>query len=110
MASSLGAGISMGFAEALSDDGSLSGRGHPWVRGSITGAMTTVGGIGHTLPFLIPSFTVAMTAAICVVVAELGVISWVRKKYMETSAVSAILQVGLGGILVFATGVLIGSS
>src|SRR5580658_9994019 len=69
MASSLGAGISMGFAEALSDDGSLTGRGHPWVRGMICGAMTTLGGIGHTLPFLIPSFTTAMTAAIAVVVA-----------------------------------------
>jgi len=110
MASSLGAGISMGFAEALSDDGSLTGRGHPWVRGLITGLMTTVGGIGHTLPFLIPGFTPAMTAAIAVVVVELGVISWIRKKYMETSLVSAVLQVGLGGILVFATGVLIGSS
>jgi rubrerythrin len=110
MASSLGAGISMGFAEALSDDGSLTGRGHPWMRGLICGAMTTLGGIGHTLPFLIPSFTAAMTAAIAVVVVELGVISWVRKKYMETSAVSAVLQVGLGGVLVFATGVLIGSS
>jgi erythrin-vacuolar iron transport family protein len=110
MAASLGAGISMGFAEALSDDGSLTGRGHPWMRGLITGLMTTVGGIGHTLPFLLPGFTAAMTAAICVVIVELGVISWIRKKYMETSLVSAILQVGLGGILVFATGVLIGSS
>jgi rubrerythrin len=110
MAASLGAGISMGFAEALSDDGSLTGRGHPWVRGLITGLMTTIGGIGHTLPFLVPDFRIAMTAAIAVVVAELGVISWVRKKYMETSLISAILQVGLGGILVFATGVLIGSS
>jgi rubrerythrin len=110
MAASLGAGISMGFAEALSDDGSLTGRGHPWVRGLICGAMTTLGGIGHTLPFLISSFTAAMTAAICVVVVELGVISWIRQKYMETSPVAAVLQVGLGGILVFATGVLIGSS
>jgi rubrerythrin len=110
MAASLGAGISMGFAEALSDDGSLTGRGHPWVRGLITGLMTTIGGIGHTLPFLVPDFRIAMTAAIAVVVAELGVISWVRKKYMETSLISAILQVGLGGILVLATGVLIGSS
>src|SRR5580704_5526975 len=98
MAASLGAGISMGFAEALSDDGSLTGRGHPWVRGLITGLMTTVGGIGHTLPFLVPSFTAAMSAAICVVIVELGVISWIRKKYMETSLVSAILHVGLGGI------------
>jgi len=72
--------------------------------------MTTLGGIGHTLPFLIPGFTAAMTAAICVVVAELGVISWIRQKYMETSPLTAALQVGLGGILVFATGVLIGSS
>ena len=110
MAASLGAGISMGFAEALSDDGSLTGRGHPWMRGLICGLMTTLGGIGHTLPFLIPGFTAAMMAAICVVVVELGVISWIRKKYMETSAVSAVLQVGLGGVLVFATGVLIGSS
>jgi rubrerythrin len=110
MAASLGAGISMGFAEALSDDGSLTGRGHPWMRGLICGAMTTLGGIGHTLPFLIPTFSAAMTAAIAVVVAELGVISWVRKTYMETSAISAVLQVGLGGVLVFATGVLIGSS
>jgi rubrerythrin len=110
LAASVGAGISMGFAEALSDDGSLTGRGHPWMRGLICGLMTTLGGIGHTLPFLIPSFTAAMTAAIVVVVAELAVISWIRKTYMETSAVSAILQVGLGGVLVFATGVLIGRS
>lgn len=110
MAASLGAGISMGFAEALSDDGSLTGRGHPWMRGLVCGLMTTLGGIGHTLPFLIPSFSAALTAAIGVVVVELGVISWIRHKYMETSAVSAALQVGLGGALVFATGVLIGSS
>jgi rubrerythrin len=110
MAASLGAGISMGFAEALSDDGSLTGRGHPWMRGLVCGLMTTLGGIGHTLPFLVPSFSAALTAAIGVVVVELGVISWIRQKYMETSAVSAALQVGLGGALVFATGVLIGSS
>jgi rubrerythrin len=110
LAASIGAGISMGFAEALSDDGSLTGRGHPWVRGAICGLMTSVGGIGHTLPFLIPSFTAAMTAAIVVVTLELGVITWIRKRYMETSIVSAALQVGLGGILVFATGVLIGNS
>ncbi len=110
MAASLGAGISMGFAEALSDDGSLTGRGHPWMRGLVCGLMTTLGGIGHTLPFLIPSFSAALTAAVGVVVVELGVISWIRQKYMETSALSAALQVGLGGALVFATGVLIGSS
>jgi erythrin-vacuolar iron transport family protein len=110
LAASFGAGISMGFAEALSDDGNLTGRGHPWVRGFICGLMTALGGIGHTLPFLLPNFHVAMTAAILVVVIELGIISWVRHRYMETPALSAALQVGLGGILVFATGVLIGSA
>src|SRR6266852_1940902 len=110
LAASIGAGISMGFAEALSDDGSLTGRGHPWVRGSICGLMTALGGIGHTLPFLIPDFRVAMAAAMLVVVIELGIISWVRHRYLETSAVSAVLQVGLGGIMVLVTGVLIGSA
>jgi erythrin-vacuolar iron transport family protein len=110
LAASLGAGISMGFAEALSDDGSLTGRGHPWVRGFICGLMTAVGGIGHTLPFLIPDFRVAMVAAVIVVLVELGIISWVRHRYMETPAWSAALQVGLGGVLVFFTGVLIGNS
>ena len=105
----MGAGISMGFAEALSDDGSLTGRGHPWVRGLVCGLMTTLGGVGHTLPFLIPDFRAAMTAAIVVVLAELGIISWIRHRYMESSALSATLQVGLGGALVFITGVLIGS-
>ncbi|MGA2214936.1 MAG: iron exporter MbfA [Bryobacteraceae bacterium] len=110
LAASLGAGISMGFAEALSDDGSLTGRGHPWARGVICGLMTALGGIGHTLPFLIPSFRLAMTVAGVVVLVELGVISWVRHRYMDTPPVSAALQVGLGGVLVFLTGVLIGSS
>ncbi len=110
LAASLGAGISMGFAEALSDDGSLTGRGHPWVRGSVCGAMTAAGGIGHTLPFLVENFRYAMTAAIAVVVVELAVISWIRNKYMETPLLSAALQVGLGGLLVFAAGILIGSS
>jgi erythrin-vacuolar iron transport family protein len=110
LAASLGAGISMGFAEALSDDGSLTGRGRPLLRGVICGAMTALGGIGHTLPFLIAEFHAAMTAAVAVVVVELGIISWIRHRYMETSLVSAALQVGLGGIIVFATGVLIGSS
>jgi rubrerythrin len=110
LAASIGAGISMGFAEALSDDGSLTGRGHPWVRGFICGLMTALGGIGHTLPFLVPDFRMAMTAAMLVVVIELGIISWVRHRYMETPALSAALQVGLGGILVFVTGVLIGSA
>jgi rubrerythrin len=110
LAASIGAGISMGFAEALSDDGSLTGRGHPWVRGFICGLMTALGGIGHTLPFLITDFHVAMIAAVFVVLLELAVISWIRHRYMETPALSAALQVGLGGALVFATGVLIGSS
>jgi erythrin-vacuolar iron transport family protein len=110
LAASLGAGISMGFAEALSDDGTLTGRGHPWTRGLISGLMTALGGIGHTLPFLLSGFRTAMTVAVFVVIAELAVISWIRHRYMDTGLVSAALQVGLGGILVFATGVLIGSS
>src|SRR6201987_428122 len=110
LAASVGAGISMGFAEALSDDGSLTGRGHPWVRGLICGAMTAVGGIGHTLPFLIRDFRAALWAAGAVVLAELGVITWIRRRYMDTPWVTAALQVGLGGVLVFITGVLIGSS
>src|SRR5580692_7201263 len=110
LAASAGAGISMGFAEALSDDGSLTGRGHPWVRGLICGAMTAVGGIGHTLPFVLKDFRVALWAAGAVVLVELGVITWIRKRYMDTPWVSAALQVGLGGVLVFITGVLIGKS
>ncbi len=110
LAASVGAGISMGFAEALSDDGSLTGRGRPWLRGTICGLMTALGGVGHTLPFLIPNFQVAMTAAFVVVVLELGTITWIRHRYMETPTLSAALQVGLGGILVFMTGVLIGNS
>ena len=110
LAASIGAGISMGFAEALSDDGSLTGRGHPWVRGLVCGAMTALGGVGHTLPFLIPHFQVAMTAAMVVVVVELGAITWIRHRYMDSPPLSAALQVGLGGVLVFATGVLIGSA
>src|ERR1700692_110093 len=89
LAASIGAGISMAFAEALSDDGSMTGRGRPMQRGSICGLMTALGGIGHTLPFLIPDFRVAMTAAALVVVLELGIISWIRHRYMETPALSA---------------------
>jgi len=110
LAASIGAGISMGFAEALSDDGSLTGRGHPWVRGFICGAMTAIGGIGHTLPFLIGNFWAAFWAAGGVVVAELATITWIRRRYMDTPWFSAAVQVGLGGALVFVTGVLIGSS
>ena len=84
LAASVGAGISMGFAEALSDDGSLTGRGHPWARGFVCGLMTTLGGIGHTLPYLIPNYKTATTIAVCVVMVELGVISWVRHRFMDS--------------------------
>ena len=110
LAASLGAGISMGFAEALSDDGSLTGRGHPWARGFICGLMTAIGGIGHTIPFLFRDFHLAMTIAVIVVLIELGTISWIRHRYMETPIFSAALQVGFGGVLVFITGLLIGST
>jgi rubrerythrin len=110
MAASLGAGISMAFAEALSDDGSLTGRGRPVLRGSVTGLMTAAGGIGHTLPFLIPEFRLAMTVAAAVVAVELGAISYIRHRYMDTPLLSAAFQVVAGGVLVFVTGILIGSS
>jgi rubrerythrin len=110
LAASLGAGISMGFAEALSDDGKISGRGTPWLRGLITGLMTTLGGIGHTLPFLIAAFWTATSVAGVVVAVELAVISWIRWKYMDTNPLNATMQVMFGGALVFACGVLIGSS
>jgi len=110
LAASLGAGISMGFAEALSDDGSLTGRGHPWARGAVCGLMTAVGGLGHSLPYLIPDVHVATWIAVAVVMVELGVISWVRHRFMDTPWSSAVVQVVLGGILVFLVGILIGSS
>lgn len=110
MAASIGAGISMGFAEALSDDGSLTGRGHPWIRGLVCGLMTTLGGIGHTLPYLIKNFGMATTVAVVVVAIELFAISLIRNKYMDTPFLSAALQVVVGGALVFITGILIGSS
>jgi rubrerythrin len=110
LAASVGAGISMGFAEALSDDGSLTGRGHPWIRGVVCGLMTTLGGIGHTLPFLIHSFRAAMAVAVFVVAVELAIISWIRHRYMDTPLLSAAFQVVVGGILVFITGILIGSA
>ena len=110
LAASLGAGISMGFAEALSDDGSLTGRGTPWLRGLICGAMTALGGVGHTLPFLIHSFNLALVVAIAVVLVELGIITYVRYRFMDTPPLSAALQVAFGGALVFATGILIGNS
>jgi rubrerythrin len=109
LAATIGAGISMGFAEALSDNGSLTGRGAPWIRGGICGLMTTLGGIFHTLPFLIPNFWTATAVAVGVVIAELAVISWIRWRYMDTPPISAATQVGFGGALVFATGILIGN-
>jgi rubrerythrin len=110
MAASVGAGISMGFAEALSDDGSLTGRGAPWIRGLVCGIMTMIGGVGHTLPYLIPEFRIATAIAVVVVIAELAAISWIRYRYMDTPFFSATLQVAFGGALVFAAGVLIGNS
>lgn len=110
LAASLGAGISMGFAEALSDDGSLTGRGHPWARGTVCGLMTAIGGLGHSLPYLIPDVHVATWIAVAVVICELGIISWVRHRFMDTPWASAAIQVVLGGILVFLVGILIGSS
>ncbi|GBR29586.1 rubrerythrin [Gluconobacter kondonii] len=110
LAASLGAGISMGLAEGLADDGKLSGRGAPLLRGLICGAMTFGGGIGHTLPFLVPDFRLAFGVALVAVAIELLLISWVRWRYQDTPFGSAMVQVFLGGALVFATGVLIGSS
>ncbi|MGD0695908.1 MAG: iron exporter MbfA [Terriglobia bacterium] len=110
LAASIGAGISMAFAEALSDDGSLTGRGYPWFRGMVTGLMTTAGGIGHTLPFLISDFRIAMTAAAVVVALELAAISYIRHRYMDTPFLSATFQVVVGGVVVFAAGILIGSA
>ena len=110
MAASIGAGISMGFAEALSDDGVISGRGHPWARGIVCGIMTTLGGIGLTLPFLIADFHLAMIVAVAVVAVELAAISWIRHKYMDTPLLAAAFQVVVGGVLVFITGILIGSA
>jgi len=110
LAASIGAGISMAFAEALSDDGSLTGRGRPLLRGAVTGAMTTAGGIGHTLPFLISDFRAAFIVAVVIVALELGIIAWVRNRYMDTPLLSAAFQVVVGGVLVFITGIWIGSS
>jgi rubrerythrin len=110
MAASVGAGISMGFAEAASDDGSLTGRGAPWLRGTVCGVMTTIGGVGHTLPYLIPNFWVATVIAVIVVAIELLAISWVRYRFMDTPFLSAAFQVVVGGVLVFLAGILIGSA
>src|SRR5439155_43169 len=108
LAASIGAGISMGFAEALSDDGSMTGRGRPLLRGVVCGLMTTLGGIGHTLPFLINNFRSATVVAVVVVIAELLAISWIRHRYMDSPWLSATVQVVIGGALVFLAGMLIG--
>jgi len=110
LAAAIGAGISMGFAEALSDDGSLTGRGAPVVRGAVCGAMTAVGGLGHALPYLIPRFYIATSLAFAVVAVELVAISWIRTRYMDTPFLQAAFQVVIGGALVFAAGIIIGSS
>ena len=108
LAASVGAGISMGFTEAAHDDGVLSGRGSPFKRGLASGLMTTLGGLGHALPYLIPDFWTATVLAMCVVFVELWAIAWIQNRYMDTPFVRAALQVVLGGALVFAAGVLIG--
>jgi rubrerythrin len=110
LAASVGAGISMGFAEAMSDDGKLSGRGTPWIRGVVCGLMTTLGGLGHTMPYLIRDFHLATTIALIVVAMELAVIACIRKRYMDTPLLSAVFQVVVGGMLVFLAGWLIGAS
>ena len=110
MAASVGAGISMGFAEALSDDGSMTGRGRPWTRGLITGVMTMLGGVGHTLPYLIRDFRTATALAIAIVLVELWAIAWIRARYMDTKFLHAAFQIVVGGLIVFGAGVLIGSA
>jgi len=108
LAASVGAGISMAFAEALSDDGSLTGRGRPIIRGLVTGAMTAAGGLGHTLPFVISSFHTAFLVAVLVVAVELAIISYVRHRFMDTPLLSSAFQVIVGGSMVFAVGIVIG--
>ena len=115
LAASIGAGISMGFAEALSDDGSLTGRGSPWLRGGICGLMTTLGGLGHTIPYLVPdswqnAFWIATAIAGVVVFFELWAIAYIRARYMDTPFLHAVFQIVLGGAIVLAVGILIGAA
>jgi len=115
LAASLGAGISMAFAEALSDDGSLTGRGSPWIRGATTGVMTAIGGLGHTLPYLVPDtwpngFWIATSIAGAVVFFELWAIAFIRAHYMDTPFLQAVFQVVLGGVIVLGVGIVIGAS
>ena len=115
LAASIGAGISMGFAEALSDDGSLTGRGSPWLRGLTCGLMTTVGGLGHTLPYLVPdawpnAFWIATAIACIIVFFELWAIAFIRSRYMDTPFLQAVFQIVLGGAIVLGVGILIGAA
>jgi rubrerythrin len=115
LAASLGAGISMAFAEALSDDGSITGRGSPWARGAVTGVMTAIGGLGHTMPYLVPdswanAFWIATAIAGVVVFVELWTIAFIRARYMDTPFLKAAFQVVLGGVIVLGVGILIGAS
>ncbi|MCI4661532.1 MAG: rubrerythrin family protein [Neomegalonema sp.] len=110
LAASIGAGISMGFTEAASDDGQISGRGSPVTRGVVTGVMTTLGGLGHALPYLIPHFWTATVLALVLVFVELWAIAWIQNKYMDTPFWRATLQIVVGGALVLAAGMLIGSA
>ena len=115
LAASIGAGISMGFAEALSDDGSLTGRGSPWLRGATCGVMTAIGGLGHSLPYLVPdswanAFWIATAIAGIVVLFELWAIAYIRARYMDTPFLQAVFQIVLGGIIVLGVGILIGAA
>jgi rubrerythrin len=110
LAASVGAGISMGFAEALSDDGALTGRGQPLLRGAITGVMTAIGGLGHTLPYLLQEFWLATSFAIAVVLVELWAIAYIRARFMDTRFLRAAFEVVVGGLIVLAAGFLIGSA
>jgi len=115
LAASIGAGISMGFAEALSDDGSLTGRGSPWLRGAASGIMTAIGGLGHSLPYLVPdswpnAFWIATAIAGVVVFFELWAIAFIRSRYMDTPFLQAVFQIVLGGVIVLAVGILIGAA
>ena len=115
LAASIGAGISMGFAEALSDDGSLTGRGSPWLRGVTCGAMTTIGGLGHTMPYLVPdswanAFWIATAIAGVVVLFELWAIAYIRARFMDTPFLQAVFQIVIGGAIVVAVGILIGAA
>jgi hypothetical protein len=110
LATAIGAGISMAFSEGMSDDGKLSGRGSPWVRGTVCGLMTFLGALGHTLPFLIPAFLTAALLAAAIVIVELLLIAWIRNRYMDTPLLAATFQVVVGGVIVFLAGILIGNS